>query len=617
MPKAAGLRFNCGGFVIIIASTVIGTAVSRGGFVRAPKLWRLLPADRLMIERLSRELRISPVLAQLLVNRGLTECAASRQFLTAPLAGLHDPALLPGVNEAARRIHQAVQAGRRICVYGDYDVDGMTATTLLWRCLQLAGAQVDFYVPHRLEEGYGLNCEALQTLAKRGVQVVVTVDCGITSLAEAEEAKRLGLELIISDHHEFKAELPDAAVLVHPRLAGSAYPFRDLCGAGVAFKLAWAICREFSQAQLVSAHFRDFLLESLGLVALGTVADVMPVVDENRVFVRHGLKCIKEAPSVGLRALLDSAGLTAEKNLDAEHIGFTLAPRLNAAGRLGQARLAVELLATTSPQRAADLARYLQGQNELRQRIERSILHQARELIEAEYNLDTAAAIVLASPDWHPGVIGIVAGRLVERYARPVLLISLKEEMGQGSGRSIDGFHLHEALSACGDCLLSHGGHAAAAGFRIKQAAVESFRQKFNEHAARCLNGRTPCHVLEIDAEVPLSAMTLGLMKGIDALHPHGRGNARALFLAGGLQIVGTPRLVGGGERHVSFRVRQENGPILKAIAFNMADRLDELVSDGGRCCLVFTPKRNEWQGFTSVDLEVHDLRAGPVATLI
>jgi single-stranded-DNA-specific exonuclease len=590
--------------------------IDRGSDLRSAKRWHLLPPDPAATERLSRELHVSPVLAQLLLNRNLAEAESARRFLEAKLTGLHDPELLPGVAEAAKRLHQAIQEKRRICVYGDYDVDGITGTTLLWRCLQIAGAaDAEYYVPDRLEEGYGLNQEALRKLQRSGVQVIVTVDCGITSIAEAALAKDLGLELIVTDHHEFKTELPDAAVLVHPRLPGSGYPFRDLCGAGVAFKLAWAICQQFSQAKKVSDHFKQFLLESVALVAMGTVADVVPLIDENRVFVRHGLKSLREAPTIGLRSLLQAANLV-DKELDAGHIGYTLAPRINAAGRLGQARLAVELLATSSEQRAVDLARYLNEQNELRQKIEGRIFREARELAEANYDLDKAPALVLASEDWHPGVIGIVAGRLVDCYARPVLLISLKDHPGQGSGRSIPHFNLHQALTSCSDFLLSHGGHAMAAGFKIDHGRVGEFRERFSERAAERMNGLTMQHTITIDAEVPLSVLTIGLVKSMHALQPNGQGNRRPVFLTGGLQIQGQPRLVGQGERHVNFMVRQQTGPSMRVIAFGMADRLEELMSQNGQCCLVYTPKINEWQGQVRIDLEVADFQPGATAQL-
>ena len=581
--------------------------------MRGSKEWRLLHRDEAATERMCREIRIPPVLGQLLINRGIQEPEAAKRYLSAPLSDLHDPAELAGVTEAASRLYQAARDGKRICVYGDYDVDGITATTLLWRCLTLAGAkEVDFYVPHRLEEGYGLNCDALNKLARQGFHVVVTVDCGITSVEEARLARELGIELIITDHHEHGEVLPDAAAIVHPRLPEGKYPFGDLCGVGVAFKVAWAICREFSRSRLVTTAFREFLLESMALVALGTVADAVPLVGENRIFVRHGLRCLRESPSIGLRALLQASQLLESKRLDAGHIGFQLAPRINAVGRLGQARLAVELLATPSEQRAADLARHLNQQNELRQQVENRILRQAREQIEQNVDLDTTPALVLSDDDWHVGVIGIVAGRLAARYARPVLLISTREEPGQGSGRSVPGFHLQQALAACRHLLLGHGGHAMAAGFRIAAENVDAFRDEFCSYAAARLDGRNRRSLLTIDAEIPLNVLTLGLMRGIEALEPHGLGNQRPMFLTSGLKVVGDPRKVGGGERHLSFRVRQNNGPILKAIAFDMADRVEELMSHSGECCLVYHPKINEWQGRTSIDLEVADLRPGP-----
>jgi single-stranded-DNA-specific exonuclease len=582
----------------------------------AAKTWHLLPHDRAAIERLARALSISPIVAQLLLNRNLADIEAARRFLSAPLVQLHEPALLPGAVEAAHRLHEAVRQGRRICVYGDYDVDGVTGTAVLLQALRLLGGQVEFYVPNRLEEGYGLNGEALRQIAKGGAALIVTVDCGIASIAEAEEARRLGLELIVTDHHEFQEKLPEAAVLVHPRLPGASYPFGGLSGSGVAFKVAWALCQHASGGPRVSERLRDFLLDSMALAALGTVADVVPLHDENRIFVRHGLVRMRKNPSLGVQALLESAGLNDKKELCAGDIGFSLAPRLNAAGRLGCARLAIELLTTPSKQRAVDLARYLEEQNRRRQLMERHIFLQARELAEAD-GLDDAPALVLASADWHPGLIGIVAGRLAEMYARPVLLIALREPdaHGHGSGRSVPGFLLHEALAACSADLVSHGGHGAAAGFKIGKQAVASFRERFCAYAGQHFSSGPRAPRLAIDAEVPLSALTVGLLEAVGRLEPYGAGNPQPLFLAGGLQVCGEPRRIGGGERHLAFRVRQE-GSGLRVIAFGMADRKDELMSVGGKCCLAFTPRINEWQGRRSVELELRDLQAGALARL-
>src|ERR1043165_3637493 len=300
---------------------------------RGAKLWHLKPHDPSALERLSRSLRVSPIIAQLLLNRQIAEPAIAERFLPCPLSGLLEPELLPGVEAAVERLMSAIQERKKICVYGDYDVDGVSATAILLTCLRLLKAQVEFHVPDRLENGYGLHSETLQKLANDGAQVVITVDCGIASIAEAEEAYRLGLELIVTDHHEFKATLPAAAVLVHPRLPGTSYPFGGLCGAGVAFKLAWALCKKVCGGPKVTPQLREFLLDAILLAAMGTVADVVPLFEENRIFVRHGLARLRTRPTLGLQALLKHAKLTAKTNLGAVDIGYALAPRLNAAGR--------------------------------------------------------------------------------------------------------------------------------------------------------------------------------------------------------------------------------------------------------------------------------------------
>jgi single-stranded-DNA-specific exonuclease len=581
------------------------------------KTWHLRAHDEVAIGRLSQALNVSPIVAQLLLNRRLDGPEAARRFLDPTLKSLHEPEMLPGVVEAAERLHAAVQAGKSICVYGDYDVDGVTGTAILLQVLRLLNAKVEFHVPHRLEEGYGLNTEALRRIAQAGTHVVVTVDCGIASCAEAEEARRLGLELIITDHHEPKAYLPEADVLVHPRLRNGAYPFGHLSGSGVALKVAWALGKRVCGADRVTPEFRECLLDAVALAALGTVADVVPLHDENRILVRYGLLRLQKQPGEGLKALLQSAGLDGKAGLAAMDIGFSLAPRLNAAGRLGSARLAVELLTTPSPQRAIDLARFLEEQNKQRQSIERRILGEAHAMVEEDGMADLPA-LVLASPKWHVGLIGIVAGRLVDSYGRPVLMIAVHEDgaSAQGSGRSVPGFKLHEALHACSEHLLSFGGHAAAAGFRLRPPHVPHFRDRFCDVAARHFGDGQPSRRLVIDAEVPLAALTQGLMDSLGCLEPYGSGNPEPLFLTGPLQVVGTPRRVGAGERHLSFRVRQQ-GKEMKGIAFGMGDRADDLMSAQGQCCVVFTPKINEWQGWRSVELEIRDFQPGPRACLV
>jgi single-stranded-DNA-specific exonuclease len=602
------------------------------------KHWQLLPHNPAAIAFLAQALGLPPIVAQVLINRGMAEPGLAKQFLDSALTDLLPPQTLPGAVEAAERLYQAATQGRRICVYGDYDVDGITGTAILWQALRLLEAQADYYVPHRLDEGYGLNTKALCQIAASGASLVVTVDCGITALAEAKEARRLGIELIVTDHHEIKSQLPEAAALVHPRLPGSTSPCSELSGAGVAFKVAWALCQRACGSERVTPVFREFLLDSVGLAALGLVADVMPLRGENRVFVRHGLSRLQRRRSAGMEALFAVCGLAAKQTLLAEDISFKLAPRLNAAGRLGPASLVVDLLTTTSTNRAGELARNLELNNQQRQQLERRTLAQARELL-GSHDPNGSPALVLASADWHPGIIGIVAGRLADQFARPALLIALMqsrgdgwraevsndaggdasrlatEVVGHGSARSVPGIALHEALQECSDLLLAHGGHAAAAGFRIQAERIDAFRERICEAVGRRSAAGLPPPCLIIDSEVPLSALTLQLLKDLERLEPFGYENRRPLFLAGPVQIVGSPAGIGGGERHLSFRVRQE-GTVLRAVAFNMADRVEQLMSAGGQCCLAFIPRLNEWRGFRRVELEVVDFQPGPRARL-
>ena len=588
--------------------------------VAAPFLrrWRLLPEDSTAAANLARQLGTSSVVGQLLIHRGLRDPQEAQRFLHPSLRHLHPAEDLPGVPQAVDRILQAIAQDKRICVYGDYDVDGITGTAILLKVLHLLGARrPHHYVPHRLEEGYGLNREALARLAKDDeVNLVITVDCGIASLAEAEEARRLGLELIITDHHEIKESLPAADVLVHPRLPGGNYPFGHLCGAGVALKLAWALARKHCGTERVSEPFREMLMDGVALAALGVVADVVPLHDENRVLVTAGLERLSDPDRspLGVRVLMETAEMDMTRALTASQLGFQIAPRINAVGRLGQALMAVELLTTRQRQRAVDLARHCEEQNSARQKLERDTLQIARERLEEEGRAEDPA-LVLARSDWHPGVVGIVAGRLADRYARPTLLITLpksgsREELAVGSGRSLHGIPLHEALRACDDLLVAHGGHAAAAGFRLDPGRIDEFRQRICSFVEGRQPAGAPAPELLIDAEVPLSAMTPSLLNHLDQLEPYGADNRKPLFLASGLQVVDEPRKVGKGERHLNFRLRQGN-QVLKAIGWNMADRLEELMSSGGACSLVFTPRRNEWQGRVSVDLEVTDFQPG------
>jgi single-stranded-DNA-specific exonuclease len=582
------------------------------------KQWRIHPHDADRIASLQRATGIPAVVAQLLVCRGITDPLQAKSFLDPKLSDLRAPELLPGCREAAIRIHEMVRAGRPIVVYGDYDVDGMTGTAILWRCLRLLGAEVSYYTPHRIDEGYGLNAEAIRSWGGGRAAMLITVDCGIAGVAEAELARELGLELIITDHHEPGPRLPAATAIVHPFLPGQDYPFAGLSGAGVAFKLAWAICQQADGAQKVSPRMRDFLLQAVGMAALGTVADVVPLVDENRVLVRHGLDSLARCPTLGLATLMEVAKVQPRKSpdgklhLDSDDVAFALAPRLNAAGRLGQPELAVELLITERADRARELALYIDQLNVSRQTLERSTQLAAAKQIKEQFNPAEDAAIVLADRGWHPGVIGIVAGRLAEKQHRPVVLISwdqLGTRPGIGSARSIPGFDLHAALASCDEYLISHGGHAAAAGLRIAEGQFEGFRTAFHEVAAAEIGQHQRQADLWIDAEAPLSAFTLQAVAQIERLGPFGQHNARPLLCTSGAILEGAPRPIGAGGRHLSLRLSQ-HGVTFRAVAFGGADWAEELNAATRPIDVAFRPVINSYQGRRNVELHLVDWRA-------
>ncbi len=571
--------------------------------------WRLRPFDADRVQALARSAGLNPLVAQLLLSRGVTDVASARAFLDVRRDGLHDPGLLPGAAEAADRIVRAIRQGRQIIIYGDYDVDGVCGTSLLWACLKLAGAgSAIYYIPHRIDEGYGVNAEALRKLAgAHPGALIVTVDCGISAVREAKLARELGLELIITDHHTPGPDWPEADVVVHPRSPGSAYPFQDLCGAGVAFKVAWQICKSFGDGKKASPHLRDYLLRAINLVALATVADVVPLEGENRIFVRHGLRGLTADASVGLRALMQVSGCLGADKLGTGQIGFGLAPRINAAGRLECAMKAVEMLTTDDAERALELARDLDDCNQRRQEVERTIVGEAHALVEAAGGAGQNGAIVVGQAGWHPGVIGIVASRLVDAYHRPTVVVALGEEQAQGSARSVPGFDLYEALSACSDGLTAFGGHRAAAGLKLPPGHFPVFAERFVAHCSDRLTAEQRVKVLNIDAEVRLGELSLKAIEAIDELEPYGIGNPRPVLVSGPLSLVGEPRVVGERKNHVQLRFAQGQ-TVVKAIGWNLAGRAREL-TPGARCAVAYQPSINEWNGRRDVQLEVKDWR--------
>jgi single-stranded-DNA-specific exonuclease len=579
----------------------------------ARRRWTIATADD-RAAPLAREIGTSLVTAQILINRGLDQADVARSFLRPQLKDLIDPSLLPGATDAAKRIARAVADKESIVIYGDYDVDGITATSILWHTLKALDADVRYYIPHRIEEGYGLNGDAVAQLCDEGAKLIITVDCGITAIEPVAVARRRGVDVVLTDHHEWKhtdgpgsaPALPDATHIVHPRLAGDAYSNPHLCGAGVAFKVAWAVGQVLGTGGKVPDVVRNLLVEMTALAALGTIADVVPLVGENRVLARFGLGGLKETKLNGLRALIAGANLDGQ-NIDSFHVGFLLGPRLNACGRMGHARLAVEMLTDASPARAAEIATYLEQQNRQRQTTEKDILEQAIEQVKTlGMSEESCHAIVVAGEGWHPGVIGIVASRLVDRFHKPTVVIGINDGHGHGSGRSISGFHLANALQACTAHLKTHGGHEMAAGLGLDAASLEPFRRAFIDHANQTLCAEQMVPVLRIDTIAELDQVSHALVDEFKRLGPFGNGNPKPLIACRGLTLTAAPKRVGKTGDHLQLFVRQGNR-FMKAIAFNAAALIDKL-QPGKAIDLAVEPQLNEWNGNVSVELEVKDI---------
>jgi len=599
------------------------------------------------LDKAAEKWQVPPLIAQLLHNRDLGLDDDPRQFINPQLKDLYPPSMLPGTVEAAVLIAEAVKADKRIIIYGDYDVDGICGIAILWHLLGAVKASVGYYVPDRIEEGYGLNLDAIRKLVADGAEMIISVDCGITAVKEAAELRAADVPLIISDHHTLPEKLPTAAALVHPCLPMSdspavssrchSYPNPHLCGSGVAFKLAWAIAQrlsippyrdtqstassehpdftsgdtdvhqETSREQRVTPALRDVLRNCLPLAALGTIADVVPLVGENRIIAKKGLMGLCQSRWPGLIALLDSAQLSG-KNVSSHGVGFKLAPRLNAAGRMGHARLAVELLTRASADRAREIAAYLEKQNKARQTVERKIAKQAAEIIEHDGMAQASKrAIVVAGQGWHAGVIGIVASRLVERFGRPTIVISLSGENGQGSGRSIQHFDLHGALRSCGEHLITFGGHAMAAGLRIDPERIDAFREAFVQFANNRLTPADLLPRLRLDAKVRIDDLNLNLVEWIQAMEPFGKGNSKPRLATDWVELTDEPRLVGHDHSHLQATFAQ-NGARIKAIGFGLGPMIEDL-KQHRRCRIAFEPMVNDFRGIRSVEMRLLDMK--------
>ncbi len=576
-----------------------------------PSYWRWQIAEPFGgIEALAGELNTTPLVAQILYNRGIADAQAAKAFLNPKLSDLHDPADLPGALPAAERIAQAVAGGHKIVIYGDYDVDGMTGVAILHSILRMVGAEVAYYVPHRLDEGYGVNSEAVGKLIGEGMRLLITVDCGISAVEPVAEATAAGVDVIVTDHHTPGDRLPDALAIVHPAIAGPEpqYPNAKLAGAGIAFKLAWQVARAICGENRLDEAMRAFLLDATCLAALGTIADMVPLVGDNRVLATYGLRGLPATKHEGLRALLKSASLTGEK-LDGHHVGFELGPRLNACGRMGHARQAVELLTGASAARCGEIAEYLARQNTERQKIDRDVTAQAIKMVEVR-GLDSSdhRAIVVGCQDWHGGVIGIVASRLVERFARPAIVVAFNgDHGGQGSGRSIPGFHMLEALAACAEHLETFGGHAMAGGLRIPPGRFDAFTEQFLRYAGENITADQLKPVLHIDAEATLSQLSYNVVRCLTQMAPFGQGNAAPMVVVRGCKVLVPPKRMGRNGQTVGMML-QNDGANIRAVGFGMGDLADMLVGVN-QIDIACKPSLNTFRGRTTIEVTLRDVQ--------
>jgi single-stranded-DNA-specific exonuclease len=568
------------------------------------RLWEDVPCDAASVARMAADLGVPPVIAQLLCQRGFADADAARRFLTPDLTQLHDPFQLAGMRAAVDRLLAAIAGGERIAIHGDYDVDGVTATVILRRAIEIAGGDVIHFVPHRLEHGYGLQPETIERLHAAGARVIVSVDCGIRAAEAAARAADLGVDLIITDHHEPGETLPPALAVINPKRSDCGYPDKRLAGAGVALKVVQALLAAAGRGSEILPAF-------VKIAAIGTMADIVPLVGENRVIAHCGLRALSAGPhSVGLEALLAESGLLG-RELDSMHIGFVLAPRLNAAGRMHSPDLAADLLLLrgrdeTARRQARDLARQLSEQNARRQDAEAAILAEARKVIDHDPDVGGQNVLVVAGEGWHRGVIGVVASKLVEAYHKPTIVLSTEDGVAQGSGRSIPGFDLLAGLESCADVFLRFGGHKMAAGMTLAADRVDELRRRLAARANDELSPEDLVPRLRIDAALALGEISGEVVRVLARLGPFGMANPRPVFRAAPVDLVAPPRKL--KDRHLSLVVKQA-GRSFRAMAWRAADREAYLSAHRYGLELAYSLDETEYRGERLTELTVADLR--------
>ena len=555
-------------------------------------------------KKLSDELGVSPVLTGILVKRGIDTFEGARSFFRPSLDNLHDPFLMDGMQLAVDRIVKAVADKEKILVYGDYDVDGTNGVALMWTFLNSIRADAEYYIPDRIKDGYGLSVAAVERTRERGIQLLISVDCGITAVKPVERATELGIDVIICDHHEPGDIIPSAHAVLDPLKPGCPYPYKTLCGCSVAFKLVQALSTHPSFQPMLEES-NQTLLQYLDFVTLATTADIVNLTGENRVLVKLGLEVLNTNPHPGVHALIDTSGLKLGR-ITAGQIVFVLAPRINAVGRLGDATRAVELLTSESFTTALERAKVFEEENRNRRKIDEDTFIEAQELVENYLDIDNESAIILHQETWHPGVIGIVASRLVERYYRPTIMMTTVDGIAKGSARSVAGFDIYQALKRCEDKLVQFGGHKYAAGLSVELDRLDEFKEAFNEIAKELLTGDLLTPEIRVDAEIRLGEVTPKFVRVLNQFAPFGPGNMRPVFVARNVEIYGTPRIV--GKNHLKFKVRS-NGQIFDAIGFNLGGFIEKLLHGRRTADLAFSLDESDFAGEAVPQLKIKDIK--------
>ncbi len=562
-------------------------------------IWEIAPIpDAKLSSRLASELKIPRVIADILINRGITTSEEANQFLYPDISKLCDPYLFEDMDRGVERVIEALRNRENIMIYGDYDVDGVTSTSLMFLILNKLGAEVSYYLPNRLSEGYGISEDGLIVAKERGVSLLISVDCGITAVEEVRMAKEMGIDCIITDHHEPGSEIPEAVAVINPKRGGAEVTGVELAGVGVAYKFAHAIYQRLNQDV-------EDVKEHLDLVALGTAADIVPLVNENRILTKYGIKQVSRTSKPGLKALIFVSGLLG-KEIGTGQVVFILAPRINAVGRLGDAEMAIKLLSTKDENQANQIARQLNEENKRRKDIDEKTLQEALEQIREKVDFKKDKAIVLAGKDWHQGVIGIVASRLVEKYHRPTIMISIDGDQGKGSARSIPHFHLYDALRECEKQLLRFGGHKYAAGLSISVDKIEEFRKQFNDVAARMLSDEDMAARISVDAEIEFEDINERLLEIINMFAPFGPQNMKPVFITRNVELYGNPFIV--GNNHLKLKV-QKNNIVLDCIGFGLGGYLNQILRRPLRMDIAYVIEMNVWNGVEHIQLRIKDLR--------